>query len=255
MAKRKRKKKTDLGPLDTMIDIAGAAAMGAYVKHKNKQEYKNGHGEESIRAATMVYGHGAMRRGSAGRIALGGLYGVNSAIKDIERQEAQNRQSIQARQVAHRAYDDGISLSSYKTNDNRYAWRLNCEDGSAYGIYPKDFETREAFNKAIQRAKEDSGSVNEQYATESCEDNDPTYDDITDDMVEYTYCRVSRLDNGINMYYLANRVDYKIGEMVIVPGEFGEEVKAVILSIEKHTMLTAPQPPSTSSYIISKVDY
>ena len=37
--------------------------------------------------------------------------------------------------------------------DNRYAWRLNCEDGSAYGIDPNDYETRDEYNEALSREK------------------------------------------------------------------------------------------------------
>ena len=39
--------------------------------------------------------------------------------------------------------------------DNRYAWRLNCEDGSAYGIDPNDYETRDEYNEALSRENTD----------------------------------------------------------------------------------------------------
>ena len=41
--------------------------------------------------------------------------------------------------------DDPIfyDIPEAKVNDNRYDWRLNCEDGSEYGIYAEDYETRE----------------------------------------------------------------------------------------------------------------
>ncbi len=93
MAKR-RKKPSSKGcpePLNTMIDLAGAAAMGAFTKHKIKRDYAKGQSQDSIEAAMMVYGMGAFRRGSAGLMSLGGLYGVNSAIKDIERSEQARR--------------------------------------------------------------------------------------------------------------------------------------------------------------------
>lgn len=149
MAKRRKKKKsTDLGPLGTMIDIAGAAALGAYAKHKIKKDYQKGEGPESLAAATMVFGSQAMRRGPAGTLGLGGLLGVNSALKDIERQE----RNAQAR-LHIASYEAGTDPYSYKPNDNRYAWRLNCEDGSEYGIYPEDYETRDEYHAAIHREK------------------------------------------------------------------------------------------------------
>lgn len=254
MARRRRKKKTDLGPLNTMIDIAGAAAMGAFVKHKIKQDYKNGHGDESIRAATMVYGHGAFRRGTAGTLALGGLYGVNSAIRDIERSEQQSRlskQSNQVRRISQRAYDDGIDLSYYKTNDNRYAWRLNCEDGAPYGIDPADYETRDAYHDAIQKAKGIDNTSAENRLSSPMPNENPTIKEITD-MEEHTYCRVSRLDNGENLYYLADGYDLRIGDMVILSVNEGIEVKAVVLSVESHTALTAPQAPGNTDNILGK---
>ena len=89
MAKRKKSYSATKcpEPLNTMIDLAGALAMGAFAKHQIKKDFRRGQGAESVKAATMVYGMGAMRRGSEGLISLGGLYGVNSAIRDIEKGE------------------------------------------------------------------------------------------------------------------------------------------------------------------------
>lgn len=49
------------------------------------------------------------------------------------------------------AFDDDEGF--YKPIDNTYAWRLNCEDGSAYGVAPEDYETRDAYNEALYLAK------------------------------------------------------------------------------------------------------
>lgn len=52
------------------------------------------------------------------------------------------------------ADDLPISTAAYMApRDNRYAWRLNCEDGSAYGIDPNDYETRDEYNEALSREK------------------------------------------------------------------------------------------------------
>ena len=68
MAKRKKSYSATKcpEPLNTMIDLAGALAVGAFTKHQIKKDYRRGHGAESVKAATMVYGMGAMRRGSEG---------------------------------------------------------------------------------------------------------------------------------------------------------------------------------------------
>ena len=39
---------------------------------------------------------------------------------------------------------DQIKYSS--TINNKYAWRLNCEDGSEFGVDPCDYETRDEYN-------------------------------------------------------------------------------------------------------------
>ena len=129
--------------------------MGAYAKHQIKKDHQRGQGAESAKAATMVYGMGAMRSGSSGLMSLGVLLGVNSALLDIERSEAAARRNVGFARRSPRitAYDDGIHFPPYKTNDNRYAWRLNCEDGSSYGVSPLDYETRDAYNRALQNAK------------------------------------------------------------------------------------------------------
>lgn len=255
MAKRK-KKKTDLEPLNTMIDIAGAVALGAITKHQIKKDYKNGHGEEAIKSASTIYGINAMRRGTAGRLALGGLYGVNSAIHDIERKEERKRQqAIQNYQinVRRRTVDDVISTPSYRENDNRYAWRLNCEDGRTYGIDPENYETREAYHNAIRLARGDSGSTSGVKADSSGRRvSEPTYKDISEKMKEYTYCKVSRLDNGKNMYYLSGDLKLNIGDLVCVSDEGGKETQAVVLSVEQHTVFTAPQPPEETVLICKK---
>lgn len=156
MAKRRRKSssKDCPEPLNAMIDLAGAAAMGAFAKYKVKRDFAKGEGAASIKGATMYYSVGTLRRGSAGTLALCGLLGVRSAVKDIEKDE-------RARKLRAPVYDDGIDLSFYRVHDNRYAWRLNCEDGSGCGIDPENYETRDEYHDALRKAKADFGKVGE----------------------------------------------------------------------------------------------
>ena len=86
MAKR-RKSSRGSDPLDTIVDLAGAVTMGLYARHKIKKDFEKGQGEESAKAGSMVLGYGAMRGGSRGLISLGGLIGLNSGLKSIERQQ------------------------------------------------------------------------------------------------------------------------------------------------------------------------
>ena len=84
MANRKRgyrSKSKCPEPFNTLIDIAGAAAMDAFTKSKVKRDYAKGNGDMSAAIAGTMFAAGAMRPGSQGIMSLGGLYGVHSALK------------------------------------------------------------------------------------------------------------------------------------------------------------------------------
>ena len=160
MAKR-RKSSQCPEPINTLLDIAGAATLGLYVKHKVKKDFENGCGEESAKAAAMVFGMGAMRRGSQGTINLGGLMGLNSAINDIERQQASSYS------YDSRPYISPIEPPSpaIKKPVKTGLWREHCEDGSQYGLYPEDFATADDYADALKVAKEQK--TPSPFATES----------------------------------------------------------------------------------------
>lgn len=153
MAKRRKSSKCP-EPINTHLDIAGAATLGLYVKHKVKKDFENGCGEESSKAAAMVSGMGSMRRGSQGTINLGGLIGLNSALKDLKRQ-----------QMPSYIYDDRPYISpieppspAIKKPVKTGLWREHCEDGSKYGLYPEDFATADDYEDALKQAKESETS-------------------------------------------------------------------------------------------------
>lgn len=228
-------------PINTLIDIAGAITLGAITKHMIKNDYRKGCGEESIKAATMAYGMGAMRRGSEGLISLGGLYGANSAIRDIERSEKTAR-------LNRPLYDDGIDFPPYKTNDNRYAWRLNCEDGSAWGVSPYDYETRDAYKKAldivrcgqpIEKAEE---PVVELEEADNPLKNSPLL-----------CCRVSRLDNGANEYYLTDDETIKVGDTITVSTNTGIS-EGIVIGVKKLSEMKPDELPNESMWILTQDD-
>lgn len=151
MAKRKRgyKKSKCPEPINTMLDIAGALTLGLYTKHKIKKDFENGEGEESAKAAGMVFGMGSMRGGSRGIINLGGLIGLNSALKDIERkQNAQYNASNPP--FVDKVMDEPKAKAA---QIRKYLWRDHCEDCSPYGINPNDYETADEYNDALVDAK------------------------------------------------------------------------------------------------------
>lgn len=85
MAKRRKKypSKKSSDPINSMINLAGAVAMGAYTRRKIKQAYEKGEGDAAIAAAMMIHGAKTIKHGNDSMIALGGLYGLNSALKDV----------------------------------------------------------------------------------------------------------------------------------------------------------------------------
>lgn len=146
MARRKSSKCPE--PINTMLDIAGAVTLGLYAKHKIKKDFEKGEGEASAKAGSMVFGYGAMRGGSRGIMSLGGLIGLNSGLKDIERQQQQI-------EIYEPPFMDEISDSVKKTPKKlrNNMWREQCEDGSAYGLNPHNFSSADDYADALMAAK------------------------------------------------------------------------------------------------------
>lgn len=166
MAKKKKASKGP-DPIDTLLDIAGAVTLGAYVKHKVKKDYKNGCGEESAKAAAAVFGVGSLHRGSRGRINLGGLIGLNSALEEIERQEAS--------MISHRSQYQTSSTERDSPHGHPAKpgiWREHCEDGSPYGLSPIDYETADDYYDALNRAKTNGVVVSEENSSAQLTEDD-----------------------------------------------------------------------------------
>lgn len=235
MAKRRKNSKCP-EPLNTMLDLAGAAALGAYTRHKILKDYERGEGEEAAKAAMLVHGAGALRHGSDGLISLGGLYGVNSALKAFEKQE---RCEMTGEKAAIAEPAMPVSSKSH----NYYAWRLNCEDGSAYGISPDDYETKADYNAALAHARM-------RYPEESHCPSPPASTQEPPAVIAYRLCRVSRLDNGQNTYYLAD-TQYTVGSRVTLRTEAGTAT-GIVLSYEEHSETTMPVSPENLPWIIGK---
>ncbi len=152
MARRKSSKCPE--PLNTMIDIAGAITMGLFARSKIKRDFEKGEGEESARAAAMVFGLGSMHKGSRGIMNLGGLIGLNSGLKSIAKKHTQY--------IAEPKYINKISEPPKKqTPVRKNMWREYCEDGTPYGIDPNDFSSADEYADALNNAKrkEDLNSI------------------------------------------------------------------------------------------------
>lgn len=161
MAKRHKTNKRSTKcpePFNTLLDIAGAAALGAIVKSRVKRDFARGQGEASAKAAATVYGAGAFRKGSAGTINLGGLMGLNSALRELER--INNSCDYQA----PTPYSESFCFKD-KPSIRKNLWRDHCEDGSAFGIDPNAFETPDDYYDALFAAKQANTCVSDSSET------------------------------------------------------------------------------------------
>ena len=112
-----------------------------------------------------------------------------------------------------------------------------------YLASPYNYETRAAYNEALKAAK---GGFT-QSPDASCAEQ-PTSQAAVDDGQQYIYCRVSRLDNGANEYYLSETNEIKVGDSVQVPTENGT-ASGIVIAVELHTASMAPQPPEKTPWI------
>ena len=223
MAKRRRSSKRSSKcpePLNTLIDIAAGLTMGAVASHMEKKYNYSKKGKinpYAVSAAKMAAG----RMNSTEDILRTGAFLGAMGSFDVEADDAPSCKPY--------VPEDPVfsQIRETKVNDNRYAWRLNCEDGSAYGISPYDYETRAAYNQALANARKDTSAAEVPSAPEAV--------DVTPEAQKtYQYVRVSRLDNGDNQYYLSGDIPVKIGDTVTVPTETGTAT-GIVIGIEDRT--------------------
>ena len=67
----------------------------------------------------------------------------------------------------------------------------------------------------------------------------------------FVYCRVSRLDNGVNEYFILEGTLPQIGDTITVPTEKGETT-AIVIGIAEYSSDQAPIPPDRTPRITAK---
>lgn len=180
MAKRKSTRKSTKcpEPLNSMIDLAAAATLD-YISYKCRKSKGHHTRIDPYAAAGVAIGLGKLNS-TEDVIMLGGLLGALGAFDDTADTEH----------------------SRYKPINNRYSWRLNCEDGSDHVVYPENYETRAAYNDALNKAK---GYAVEKYQPRTAPEKATQRETVLDDDLQaFIFCRISRLDNGINYYSLTD---------------------------------------------------
>lgn len=223
MAKRRRGSKKSSKcpePFNTLIDIAAGLTMGAVANHMEKKYNYSKKGKINPYAV------------SAAKMAAGRMNSTEDILRTGAVLGAMGSFDVEADEVpTYKPYvpEDPVfsQIRETKVNDNRYAWRLNCEDGSAYGVSPYDYETRAAYNQALANARKDTSAAEVPSTPEAV--------DVTPEAQKtYQYIRVSRLDNGANQYYLAGDIPVRIGDTVTVPTETGMAT-GIVIGIEDRT--------------------
>ena len=148
MAKRRKKSKSSCPePINTFIDLCGGAATALITRSMLKRDIEKGEGDESLAAATLVFGSRAMRKGDA--IGIGGMIGINSALKATQRRPIISDciYSPEQEAIPH------VSTTNPSQEPPRYIWRKFCADGSRFGVSPEDYETADEYEEALNRAK------------------------------------------------------------------------------------------------------
>lgn len=238
MAKKKYKRKSSKcpEPFNTLIDIAAGITMGAVADHMEKKYHYSAKGKINPYAVSAMGLASGKMNSTEDILRTGAFLGAMESF-DVEADGVPSSHSYIPEDPVFR------QIREAKVNDNRYAWRLNCEDGSAYGVSPYNYETRAAYNEALKAAK---GGFT-QSPDASCAEQ-PMSQATVDDGQQYIYCRVSRLDNGANEYYLSETNEIKVGDSVQVPTENGT-ASGIVIAVELHTASTAPQPPEKTPWI------
>lgn len=168
----------------------------------------------------------------------------------------------------------------------RYAWRKTCADGTPYDLDPLDFETEEAYNKAIQEEKyrwrfwhrnsprygldvndfeteaeylkafeerkaAEQQVQREQRARQHTPQTDPQ--PLTDKTV-YSFCGVMFNGTARPYHYLTGGLEVNIGDQVVVPSSRPEgESVGTVVSVSKHLRASAPFPVDKAKTILRKL--
>lgn len=224
MAKNRRKKSSKCPePFNTLIDLAAAATLD-YIAYKRRQK-RGGKKRSKIdpyAAAGIAMGMGKLNS-TEDIIKLGGFLGAMGAFDDDDTNDYSTY--TPSRTSSGRVYQPSAHKPS---NKNRYAWRMNCENGSEYGICPGNYETRDEYNSALKTAKGDEKVT---FTAEPISENIKTK--ISNKIIdsECLICKVSILNSGQNKFYKTNDSTIKVGDKVLVLLDNDTESLGIVVSI------------------------
>lgn len=271
MAKRRKKsnKRERIPVIDFLLDMAQAATLD-YIAYKRRQKRGNKRTKiDPYEATGMAVGMDLIDD-TEDLIRFGGMLGAMGAFDPDEPDEV---------------YQSGYAGSHdsnpfYAPKNNKYAWRLNCEDGSEYGISPENYETRDEYHDALEEAKEEidffvDGDDEVETGFPLSEDADTELYDIDaivtspseafvssateadvlkdeyedDDFHVFIYCKVETTQG--TDYYRTENTLIKKGDTVSVPMN-GQTMVGKVLSVERHMRFSVPKPVGETWPLLSK---
>lgn len=254
MAKKRRKKSSKCPePFNFLIDLAAGATMNAIAnKMEEKHHYRKRGVPNPYRASAIGFSMGKLNK-TEDIIKLGGLMGAMGAFDPDDTDSSYSKKPPRTYRYQTDTYweYDNIGSNASVKNNNKYAWRMNCEDGSAYGISPLDFETRESYNAALKKRKSESAIEAHKTDTENSYTSVANSDveQQVDKSVKYVIYRVSRLDNGQNDYYRSNSKQYSVGDTVSVPTKDGT-ANAIIIAVKEYDYSSLPKALEETEYFL-----
>ncbi len=229
--KRKKSSSFGLGILDGLIDLAGGAAMNAVANRMEKKYHYSAKGKiNPYRVSAIGIASGRMKT-TRDIMRTGAFLGAKGSFnvttdppgRDPNESELDEDDSFVSEDPLLNAIADTVA------NDNRYAWRLNCEDGSKYGIFPEDYETWEEYNLALNEFRSFDEYSDE---LEGSTVDDPIHSVRCQSKEAGMYCFISRLDNGKTEKYWIQKSKISIGDIVDFY-EDDQNIQGVVVSIEE----------------------
>lgn len=241
---KKRRKKSNSAFLDMMLDFSSGIAMNVIAnKMEEKYCYRKKGVPNPYRASAYGFATGHIRN-TNDILKLGCSLGAMGSFDEDYEMDTSASKSYKNKVYSSCSYFKPMVV---KINDNRYAWRLNCQDGDEFGISPEAFETREEYNTALFAAKETKLKNISPKVSLQAEDEVADYEEPETKI----YYKVSLIDSGKNDYYFSDNDSIHVGDFVIVPTEKGE-TKAIVIQIKKYNKMNLPKPIDETLYVIKK---
>ncbi|MCD8232221.1 MAG: DEAD/DEAH box helicase [Clostridiales bacterium] len=146
-------------------------------------------------------------------------------------------------------------LTAREEQQNR--WKSRYRNTNLYGLdidqYVDETEFLSAYRLARQAHLEEEKE--EQYSAEAKAKKEIAEKLLggTGDIAIYEYCQILLPSSNTAYSYLTGGISLEIGDRVIVPvGSGNREVVGIVVSVEKHTEMTAPYPVAKTKRILKK---